>query len=385
MFNKSRDLFPSADEQIYLAHCGVSPLYSKAAARASELLNEQMRFGGIHFMSFYGVTLDNFKAEAARLLHTQPENLAAVRNTSEALSMIANGYPFEAGDEIITFTHEYPSNFYPWAIQEEKGVLLRQIPNRPLESIHRPDLVGSFSVEDVARLITPRTRIVALSHVQFTSGFAADLKSIGALCKAHGIDFIVDAAQSLGSMPLHPETWNISAIASAGWKWLLGPMGSGVFYTAPAFRDKLRPVLIGAESMTQGFDYLDHRWTPHHSARRFEYSTSSITHVAALEVAMREVNNHYGTAVLFDELLRLQDVFLQKLSNPGVKPVVFEAPHRSGILSLVLPDAAAASKELASKGVYTTARGGFLRIAPHFYNTDEDMESAANALNALEI
>lgn len=383
MFNKSRDLFPAAAEQIYLAHCGVSPLYSKAAARATELLEEQMRFGGTHFMSFYGVSLDGFKEQAAQLLHTQADNLAAVRNTSEAISMIANGYPFEQGDEIITFTHEYPANFYPWAIQVEKGVQLREIPNQPLEQVNNPALVGSFSVEDIERLITPRTRIIAVSHVQFTSGFAADLQKIGALCKAHGIDFIVDAAQSLGSMPLYPEEWNISAIASAGWKWLLGPMGSGVFYTAPAFREKLRPVLVGAETMTQGFDYLDHRWTPHHSARRFEYSTSSITHVAALEVAMREVHNHYGIEAIFNELLRLQTIFLENLNQPKATPIVFQAPNRSGILSLVLPDTALAAKALADQKIYTTARGGFLRIAPHVSNTDEEMIQAAEALNAL--
>lgn len=382
-FDKSNGLFPAKNNQIYLSHCGISPLYSKAAARAVELLQEQMQFGGTHFMDFYDVSLNGFKAQAAALLQTSADNLAAVRNTSEAMSMIAHGYPFQEGDEIITFTHEYPANYYPWIVQELKGVKIHLIPNHPARPDIDPALVGLFLQEEIEKLITPRTRVIALSHVQFTSGFAADLEAIGALCKRHNIDFVVDVAQSLGSMPVFPESCNIAALASAGWKWLLGPMGSGVFYTSPDFREKLAPVLVGAETMTQGFDYLDHRWTPHHSAKRFEYSTSTITHVAALEVCMREVHNHYGITAIFDEILRLQDVFLAALKSPNFKPILFEAPHRSGILSLACDNASDISKQLGHQHIAITARGGFLRIAPHFYNTEADVEAAAAALNAL--
>ena len=383
-FVKSETRVPSKAHSIYLAHCGISPLYAPAAKRASELLTEQSLYGGSHFMDFYNPELDGFKEQTAILLQTSADNIAAVRNTSEALSMVANGYPFQPGDEIITFTHEYPADYYPWVIQELKGVSLKLIPNRPARSDIDPGLVGWFSIDDLEALITPRTRIIALSHAQFTSGFAADLQAIGALCRERGIDFVVDAAQSLGSMPVYPEEWNISALASAGWKWLLGPMGVGVFYTSPAFRDKLAPVQVGAETMAQGFDYLDHRWTPHTTAKRFEYSTSTITHVAALNTCLREVHNYYGIGPIFGEILRLQDIFLAHLNHPEIKPLVFEAPNRSGILSLACPHPGKKSHILAEKGVAITARGGFLRVAPHFYNTEEEMIRAANAVNELE-
>ncbi|MBK8877387.1 MAG: aminotransferase class V-fold PLP-dependent enzyme [Haliscomenobacter sp.] len=141
---------------------------------------------------------------------------------------------FSPGDEIITFTHEYPADYYPWVIQELKGVSLKLIPNRPARSDIDPGLVGWFSIEDLEELITPRTRIIALSHVQFTSGFAADLQAIGALCKERGIDFIVDAAQSLGSMPLCPENGTFPPLPreAGNGSWALGV---GVFYTSPPF------------------------------------------------------------------------------------------------------------------------------------------------------
>jgi selenocysteine lyase/cysteine desulfurase len=385
VFNKSPERYPIKNQGIYLAHCGISPLYSQAARRATALIEEQTLNGGSHFMDFYEPILADFKEQAGLLLQTPAENIAAVRNTSEALSMIANGYPFEPGDEIITFEHEYPANFYPWLIQERRGVKVRQIPNLPAREDIDPGLVGIVPYEAIEQLITPRTRIVALSHVQFTSGYAIDLARIGALCKARGIDFIVDVAQSLGSMPVFPESMHISALASAGWKWMLGPMGIGVFYTSPAFREKLAPVIIGAETMTQGFDYLDHGWKPHLTAKRFEYSTSAITHVAALATCLEQNHNHYGIAAIFGEIQRLQDVFLAHFDHPQIKPLVFEGPHRSGILSLAAPEAGKYSQALAAKGIQTTARGGFLRIAPHFYNTDMEMEHAARRVGELRI
>ena len=382
-FEKSEELFPVKENMVYLSHCGVSPLYSQAWERANDLLREQMLFGGSRVGSFYDAVLNGFKREAAALLKTTPEQIAAVRNTSEAMSMIAHGYPFQAGDEIITFVHEYPANYYPWVLQEARGVKVIFLPNHPVRADISPDLVGQFLLEDLERAITPRTRLVALSHVQFTSGFAADLKAIGALCHAHGIDFVVDAAQSLGGMPVYPEECHIAALASAGWKWLLGPMGSGVFYTAPAFREKLAPVLIGAETMLQGYDYLDHTWAPHPTAKRFEYSTSTISHIAALEVCMREVHNRYGMEAIFEEMIRLQDVFLGALDSRRYPVLGFGAAQRSGILSLPHPDAAQLVRTLAENGVSVTQRGGFLRIAPHFYNTEEDLLRAAALLNEV--
>lgn len=385
VFDKSPGRYPIKNQGVYLSHCGISPLYSAAANRVVELIQEQCLHGGSHFMDFYDPTLQHFKQEAGKLLQTSADNVAAVRNTSEAMSMIANGYPFEPGDEIIVFEHEYPANFYPWLIQERRGVKVRQIPNFPARSDIEPALVGMVPYEAIEQLITPRTRIIALSHVQFTSGYAIDLARIGELCKQLGIDFIVDVAQSLGSIPVFPETMHISALASAGWKWMLGPMGVGLFYTSPTFREKLAPVIIGAETMTQGFDYLDHGWKPHHSAKRFEYSTSTITHVAALATCLQENHNHYGIRPIFEEILRLQDVFLAHFDHPQIKPLVFEGPHRSGILSLAAPEAGRCSQELAKQGINITARGGFLRIAPHFYNTDEEMALAAERIGALEI
>lgn len=380
-FDKSTTLFPASQDMAFLGHCSISPLYGPAADLAVELIREQQYRAGLHFVATYLEQLEQLKTHTATLLRTQPEHIAAVKNTSEAISMIANGYPFEPGDEVISYVHEYPANHYPWRLQEQRGVKLKLLSNVPA----RPglSLPGAWSMAELESLLTPRTRIIALSHVQFTSGYAADLRALGQLCRERGIDLVIDAAQSLGSMPIFPEEMNIAALASAGWKWLLGPFGTGVFYTSALFRDKLAPVQIGAETMQQGFDYLDHNWTPHTTAKRFEYSSSPISLVAALAKAIGEVHAHYGAEAIFQEILRLQDVFLGALDNPHLEPLVFEGPHRSGILSIVGPDLKALNQGLLDAKIACALRSGFLRVAPHFYNTDEEMLRLAEALSKV--
>ncbi len=382
-FDKSAGLFPAMKKKTFLAHCSISPLFSPAAERAVELIREQQFQGAITFGDYYLKELTELKMQAGRLLRTSPDNIASVRNTSEALSMIANGYPFEAGDEVISYLHEYPANHYPWRLQERRGVRLKLLSNVPARGDLAGGLPGSWSMEELQLLITPRTRVIALSHVQFTSGYAAGLHALGDLCRRHGIDLIIDAAQSLGSMPVYPDEFNIAALASAGWKWLMGPFGTGVFYTSKALRGKIALTQVGAETMQQGMNFLDHTWNPHPTARRFEYSSSPVTLVAALATCLREVHARYGAEAIFEEILRLQDHFLDHLDTPHIQPLRFDREHRSGILALRCADLDGCAARLTEHDLICSPRGGYLRVAPHYYNTEEQMERLAAVLNRI--
>lgn len=384
MFDKSPQLFPARNHFAYLSHCSISPLYGHARDQACDVLTAQSRNGVLGNMQFSSV-LDSLRTHLGSVLQTAPENMAFVKNTAEGMAMIANGFPFQPGDEIISYIHEYPSNHYPWRLQDNRGVFLRLLPNRDMTR----GLCGSrpcgWSLEDLEGMISPKTRMVAISHVQFSSGFAAELEQLGALCRHKGIDLVVDAAQSLGCLPISPEEWNISAVVASGWKWLLGPVGTGVMYTSPAFRSKLDHVLTGAELMRQDSDYLNHAWDPHRSARRFEYSTSHVALAAALETCLREVHAHYGVEAIRAETFRLQDMLLQGLNLDKYTPLVFPRGHRSGILALICherePDAVQGL--LKDRGVIASARSGVLRMAPFFYNSEDEIEKAVSALNTI--
>lgn len=384
-FDKSAESFPVRNRYVFLSSCGVSPLYAGGLKRLVELAQEQSETGQLLF-GRYVETLESLRNTAARLLQTAPENLSFHRNTSEAISMLALGYPFEPGDQVLSYVHEYPANHYPWRNLERRGVELVQVSNLTTPgNEHCGDRSCAFSIDELETRITDRTRVIALSHVQFTSGFTLDLEAIAALCRERGIDFVVDAAQSLGALPLYPERHGIAAVASSGWKWLLGPIASGLMYTSPEFRDKLDHAMTGAELMKQGFDYLDHSWAPHETAKRFEYSTSSPSLVAALDACMSEVHLRYGIEALRDEIFRLHDLFLELLDPTVFTPVVFTGVHRSGILALDCRgrDPEAVAQLLLDHGFICSVRGGYLRFAPHFYVTDDEVARFAETLNGV--
>jgi cysteine desulfurase / selenocysteine lyase len=384
MLNTCSACFPSEEARVFLAHCAVSPLFKGAAAATSEFANELAK-DGIGAIPGFVEVLPRFHKSGAELLHTFPENIAFVHSTAEALNMLANGYPFKPGDQVISYVHEYPSNHYPWVLQEKRGVELILL--KDTGSINQPELFRGpqgWSMQELEQLVTKRTKIIALSHVQFASGYAADLQQLGNFCHRHGIDLVVDCAQSLGCLPVLPEEYHISALASSGWKWLLGPLGAGIFYTSEKFRGKLQPTMAGTGLMRQGRDYLNHSWNPYQDARMFEYSTLAWDHVAALEIVISEIFLKNRMEDVRDEVFRLQDVFLAYLDHDLCTPLLFPAEHRSGIIGMVpRSNLQMVMETLKKQGVVMTGPAGYLRLAPHFYLTDKQMIRAAQIVNSV--
>lgn len=392
MLNEEKEKFQRKGTQIFLAHCSVSPLYNEAMKEEQRIARE-LNKKGILMMDEYIDILDNLRETAAKFLKTKTHNLAFIKNTSEGMSMIANGYRFQKDDQIICYVNEYPANYYPWKLQERRGVELLLLPNRDTTAnliFSNPDCEEywpelspcGWSMKDLEARVTERTRIIAISHVQFTSGFAADLKELGEFCRSHDIDLIVDAAQSLGALPVYPEEYNISAIVSSGWKWLMGPVGTGIMYTSEDFRAKLSDVMVGAELMQQGIDYLNHSWHPHETAKRFEYSTSPISLAAALQRCLDDLPD---PGEMRQEIFRLQKLIINLLDPERFTPVLFPEQHRSCILSVICRkvDPQKIEKKLQKKGIVCSERSGFLRVAPHFYNTDGEISKALYTLDQI--
>lgn len=382
-FDKSPAAFPGIDDRVPLSACSASPLPAAALARLAEQVQLQAAAGGLAFEPYDDV-LAQLHAAAAGLLGADPGDISSHRNSTEAISLIAAGYPFAEGDEVIGYVHEYPAIHYPWRTLADRGVRLVELANaRPAGVADCGSRPCALSLEELEQRITPRTRIVALSHVQFASGYATDVGALAALCQARGIDLVVDAAQSLGALPLEPLP-GVGAIVASGWKWLLGPIGAGFMWTSPDLRAKIRPVVVGAESMEQGTDYLDHAWRLHAGAKRFEYATSSPALAAALTASIETIHLRYGVAAIHAELLRLQDLLIDRLDGDLFTPLLFEAPHRSGILAVMCrrrpPEEVSAV--LREHGLLTTVRGDYLRIAPHFFVTDEQIARLAATMNA---
>lgn len=378
--DKSSLRFPSQERGIYLNHCGIAPLYPGAAVAAREWDAAHSQFGAGVFRIF-GDPTTAVRQAAAQLLAVPAADISFLRNTAEGLSMVANGLPLSAGDRIVSYLHEYPSNHYPWRLQEARGATLELLPNRAAGCGLPGQRPLGFELEDLEGLLRQgRVRAVALSHVQFASGFTANLAEISRLCHAHGAWLVVDAAQSLGALPLRPAEWGVDAVAASGWKWLLGPVGTGLLYTSAQLRAELRCTMAGADLMEQGEDYLDHSWQPHTDGRFFEYSTGSMSQAAGLAASLRDLPVRYGMDAIAAETVRLRALLLAGLDRARFQPATF--PGANGpILSWLVSEPEAVARRAALAGVTVTVRGGFLRTAPHFYNTDEEIQRAIEALN----
>ena len=383
------EFFPIKKTGAFFSHCAIAPLSRPAFDAMQEFNRLHMTTGHLAWQDQYDAALSEFKVLGGRLLETPARNISFVRNTSEGINMIANGYPFEPGDEILSFAHEYPANHYPWRLQEKRGAKLVLIPNSDPSNTLEEGRVSGFSMEDVERLSTRRTKIIAVSHVHFATGFAIDLRKLGEFCKSHGIDLVVDAAQSFGALRVSPEECGAAAIIGSGWKWLLGPIGGGLMFTSEKLRAKLVPTMGGAELMHQGKDYLDHSWQPHQSGKMFEYSTSPISVVKGFNASLESIFLEYGIDRISAEILRLNDLFYDLIDKSKWHVVRYPEENRSGLLSLTRDVALDAIVQRALEGakVMVTSRGGsglgeFLRFAPHFYNDDAEVRLAAETLNS---
>ena len=190
MLEQYRKEFPITEKYIYLDHAGISPLSLRVKTAIETFPSESVQGGAFHYPKWSQQAVDIRRA-CSRLIHAEHDEVAFVKSTSHGLSLVAEGFDWNPGDRVLVYEREFPSNLYPWLNLKRKGV----------EVVSIPFTDGRILIDDIARLMDSRTRLVAISSVQFTNGFAADLKGLGLLCKSRNILFCVDGIQSLGDCP----------------------------------------------------------------------------------------------------------------------------------------------------------------------------------------
>jgi selenocysteine lyase/cysteine desulfurase len=356
---------------IHLNHCGVSPLLGAATVAISRGADDFRNWRNA--LALGGNSRGRIHNAAANLLRVKKETIAFVPNSAHGLNVIAHGLRLKEGDEILSYRYEYPSNHYPWVVQQRRGVRLITFEGKSEEG--RPH---SFTIDDVREAITAQTRVLAISHVQFTSGFATSLSSLGELCRERGILFVVDAAQSIGAVPVRPDEVGIDALVTSGWKWLRGPVGSGIFYVSEKLQEQLDDIWVGPDMMVQDEDYLNHSWQPYPDARRFEFSTAPLFSSLGLAAALEAHLQAGGDEVVWKRLQERQEHLIAGLAPLGLDPISLSVGDRAGILSFPLknisPDTLSAA--LNKRRIVCSSRGGYLRFAPHHDTSEALLDEA---------
>jgi selenocysteine lyase/cysteine desulfurase len=308
----------------------------------------------------------------AKLLNCDPFDLALLKNTSEGLGVVAEGFPWREGDNVVLASEEYPSNQYPWMNLAHRGVTVRKVASR-----------GSrIAIDDLRDAMNQNTKVLALSSVEYSGGFRNDLNAIGQLCKDRGVALCVDAIQSLGVMPLDLQKTPIDFLASGGHKWLIGPQGTGFLFVRSDWLDRMRVAMVGWSSVTAGHDYSRVDFTLKPDARRFESGTLNFGGLAALGESVRLLLE-IGQPAVQNRIRELTDHLCERVQRIGW--IVFSSRTSddwSGIVILEKPgvDYRALAAQAKAAGVIVAVRSGRLRASPHVYNTVDELDRLIDLL-----
>jgi cysteine desulfurase / selenocysteine lyase len=367
-----RSLFPITENYVYMNHASIAPLSTGACAAMAAVLDKFVR--NVPRVTDELNAMQSLARErAATLVNAQPDEIAFLRNTSEALSIIANGVEWHTGDNIVTAAAEFPANLYPWKrLEAAYGVEVRC----------QSAIDGWVDADELLALVDGRTRLVAVSWVQFATGQRLYIRRIGRLCREREILFVVDAVQGLGALRLDVENDFVDAFAAGAQKFLLGPKGVSLLYVSNRILEQIRPTVVGWTAVKNYEDYLPHDLNFRDGAVRFEGGTTNVPGIAGLSEAL-DLFLKAGPAQIERHLLSLNSYLSDALVQRGYRVVCPRNPKEASAILVCEHDRFSGDELWAlldSQNIITSARLGRLRIAPHFYNTKSDADALIAAL-----
>lgn len=367
-----RSFFPVTRRWVFLDHAAVSPLTQPAV----DALNEyaaSLGENGIVAEPIWLPRIEEVRRMAADLINApDTQDVIFVSNTTHGISLIAEGFPWQPGDNVVTAAEEYPSNLYPWMNLVRRGVEVRRVSSRG----------NRISIDDLRAAIDERTRVLTISAVEYASGFRNDLDRLGEICRNLGIFFFVDAIQALGALGIDVQRSMIDALAADGHKWLLGPEGAGIAYIRREWVDRLHAIGVGWNSVIQRYDFSTIDLNLHPHAGRWEGGSYNVAGIIALGASLKLLKD-IGFREIEKQILRLTDELCELALTAGL--AVFssrEASEASGIVSLTKPGVPARElmKRCRQAGVIVNVRADRLRVSPHCYNTKDELQQLIDVI-----
>jgi selenocysteine lyase/cysteine desulfurase len=367
LWERHRVQFPVTQNLIYLNHAAVAPLVKPAADAMAALADQACRFGSYHYHEWLQA-YEGLRVAAAQLIRAGAREIAIVKNTSEGIATVALGLDWKAGDKVVAFREEFAANYYPWKRLESRGVQ-----------------VDWLSIEDPPERIEQSARgarLLAISFVNYLSGYRVDLNQIGEICRRTGCLFFVDAIQGLGALPLDAGRAGIDALAADGHKWLLGPEGCGVLYVRRELQDRIEPVEFGWTNVASYADYASRDMTLRPDAGRYECGTLNTIGIFGLRAAI-EFLNGVGIDRIGAALQASTDAIAAGAERKGYEVMGTRKPDTtSGIVTIRKSgiDSRFVVQRLREERVIAAPRQGWIRMSPHFYVSPEEIQKALDLL-----
>jgi selenocysteine lyase/cysteine desulfurase len=370
LHERYRDDFPVTSQLTYLNHAAVAPLCRPAAEAIKQLADDALNYGSLHYDQWMAA-YQGLRSAAARLINASSGEIAIVKNTSEGVATIALGLDWKSGDRIVVFQEEFPANYFPWLRLESKGVQISRL------SIHDP-------LDQIAEAIRG-ARLLAISYVNYLSGYRADLDTIGRLCREHNCFFFVDAIQGMGAFPIDVERSQIDALSADGHKWMLGPEGNGILYVRKNRLDQIEPVEFGWTNAAGYADYASRDMTPRPDAGRYECGTLNTIGCFGQRAAI-EFLLAIGVEHITASVERLADRIYRGVRAKGYEVLAERTLETgSGIVSFRHPrvDAREIVTKLREARIAAAPRQGWIRTSPHFYIDPAEIDRMLEVLPAV--
>jgi cysteine desulfurase/selenocysteine lyase len=363
--------FPVTRNWAYFDHAAVAPLPRRSGNVLRAWAESQEQDGVVRWPEWES-RLETARDDVARLIGAGRDEIALITSTTHGIGLIAEGFPWREGDNVVTAADEFASNIYPWMNLASRGVSLRQVESQ----------AGRIDPEDLAAAIDGRTRILAISHVEFATGFRNDLDALAELCQTRSVALFVDAIQGLGPLLIDVRRTPIDFLAADGHKWLLGPEGAGLLYVRGDWIERLRPIGVGWHSVVGSYNSPRNELQLKPNAQRWEGGSFNMPGLQA-----------FGASIgLFHELgpetVRARVMERAELAREAARSAgwtIFgsaRAADRSAIVVVERDDVdpQAVARALRRQGIVVSCRRERLRISPHFYNNDEDFRRLRLAL-----
>jgi cysteine desulfurase/selenocysteine lyase len=366
--------FPVAERWAYFDHAAQAPLPRRSAEALRAFSHEQMQDGVVGWPA-REQRIELIRDQVALLINAHRDEIAFIPSTTHGIGLVAEGFPWREGDNVVSASEEYPSNVYPWMNLESRGVTLRLVPSRQ----------GRIWLDDLALAIDQSTRVLTISHVEFSTGFRNDLDALAELCRKRGIALFVDAIQGLGPHTIDVQKTPVDFMAADGHKWLLGPEGAGLLFVRREWIDRLRPIGVGWHSVVGSYNSPRNDFHLKQSAQRWEGGSFNMAGLLAFGASVGlflELGPAYVSRRILEHAEAIRD--LAPLAGWTVYGSAREA-DRSAIVALERPgvDPDNAARLLRGQGIVVCSRRGRLRVSPHLYNNDEDLERLRAGLAGL--
>ncbi len=370
-----RALMPVTGKWAYFDNAAVAPLPSPARDAISRWLQQATEEGDTVWPS-WAAGIEKTRKTAATILGADTDEIALIPNTTTGLSLVAEGFPWQSGDNVITLANEFPSNLYPWMNLATRGVEAKTVP----VDDGRVDFDRLFEACDV------RTKLIAASWVGYASGWRLDVAELVKRAHERGILVCLDAIQGIGVFPLDVRATEVDFVAADGHKWMLGPEGAGLLYVSRDRLDSLRPIGVGWNSVVHQYDFSQIDLKLRDSAARYEGGSQNMVGLLALGASLGMLASCGLTpheSPIADQVLSITDLACQRLTEIGASILSHrDANHSSGIVSFEFPgrDPMELRRRCLDANVVLSCRNGRLRISAHGYANAADLERLVNVL-----